>query len=299
MSLPSARAYQRQQERSPSFHDRAAGLRALAAAIRAHLRPAPLDVLALGTGDGAHEVRLVQHLLEAHTAPLSLCLQDLSEPLLSWAYQRAAERLLPHARLELWALLADLEELSAHADLLSVSGRQRLVLLLGGTLGELTDALRFVRYGVAWCEPGDLLVLDVPLAVEGSEEEIWTQQGEAAQRALDAAREWLTAGIAPHTLGVPLEWSLHLEHPECLPARYAWCALATVGTDPRPCEIEAYRRRHYDAAELAASLDRLGWQLLVRQRYGSPAVGEMHLYRRRAPSLPAGRRRASRPSRAP
>ena len=280
LGLPSALAYRRYLTRSPATQARATGLRALAAVILAHLRRAPLDVLALGVGDGAQEVRLVQHLAEQHGAPLSLCLQDLSEPLLSCAYRRATESLPPSAQKELWALLADLEELTLHADLLFRPERQRLVLLLGDTLGELEDELRFLRYGLAGCTAGDLLALEVPLAIAGSEAAITSRQGDAANQFLDEAQEWLTAALAPHVLARPSEWALRLDTQERIPGCYAWCVLATVNTDPGPRTIEVYRRRHYDPARLATCLRALGWDPVAAPLVGDSGDSAVHLFRR-------------------
>lgn len=295
LGLPSALAYRRYLARSPAAQERAAALPALAAAILAHLRRAPLDVLALGVGDGTHEVSLAQHLAEERGEPLSLCLQDLSEPLLSCAYLRAAEALSPHAQKELWALLADLEELSLHADLLFRTERQRLVLMLGGTLGELEDELRFLRYGLAQCKLGDLLALEVPLAVAGSEAAITSRQGEAANQFLDDAQEWLTAALAPHALARPSEWTLRLETQERVPGCYAWCVEAKVDTDPGPCTIEVYRRRHYDPARLATCLRALGWEPVAAPLVGDSEYSAVHLFRRcadadaRSPVFPGAR----------
>ncbi|MFO0579765.1 MAG: hypothetical protein U1A78_37810 [Polyangia bacterium] len=280
LGLPSALAYRRYLARSPAAQERAAALPALVAAILGHLRRAPLDVLALGVGDGVHEVSLAQHLAEQRGEPLSLCLQDLSEPLLSCAYLRAAEVLSPHAQKELWALLADLEELSLHADLLFRPERQRLVLMLGGTLGELEDELRFLRYGLARCRPGDLLALEAPLAVAGSEAAITSRQGEAANEFLDEAEEWFTAALAPHVLARPSAWALRLETQERMPGCYAWCVEAKVDTVAGPRTIEVYRRRHYDPAQLAACLRALGWEPVTAPLVGDSEDSAVHLFRR-------------------
>jgi hypothetical protein len=52
----------------------------------------PLKVIALGAGDGYLEVRLVQHLLSMRTKPdIELLLFDISQPLLTTAYQHAID----------------------------------------------------------------------------------------------------------------------------------------------------------------------------------------------------------------
>ena len=223
-------------------------------------------------------------MLEDLARPAALALVDLSEPLLAAAYAHAAEA-LPHV--ELWALLADLEELSTYSDLLHVSGRQRVVVLLGGTLGELEDELRFVRYGLAFCREGDLLVLDVPLSAGETDEIRWARQGDAAQRRLDDASAWLTGALAPHVGGAPMEWTLRLDAGAGVPGSYAWSAVALVAGDAKAREIELWRRRHYQPAQLRERLAALGWELVAACRYGDADTDELQVYRRQA--QPGGR----------
>lgn len=274
----SAQAFCRFRTRSAQAQAMAAGLGPLAVQIGAHLRPEPLEVLALGAGDGTHEVLLLESLRAAGAVPASLALLDLSEPLLARAYPHAVERL---PQVDVWALLADLEELSVHADVLFLPKRQRLVLALGGLLGELEDELRFVRHGLARCTEGDLLALDVPCAAGDTAALVQDLEGAAVRRLLQAARTWLTAALVPHLPDVPLEWSLRLETGGVVPGSHAWCATSRIPILPRPREIEIYRWRRYDPRRLTACLAGLDWDLVAACSYGA-AAGELHLYRRRA-----------------
>lgn len=282
----SAHAFLRFRSRSPHAHAMATGLWELAAQIEPHLGPRPLEVLALGAGDGTPEVLLVEHLIGRGAVPRSMCLVDLSEPLLSRAYAWAVERL---AQTEVWGLLADLEELSKHTDLLVAPDAQRLVLLLGGTLGELDDELRFLRHGLARCMPGDLLVLDVPLSLGDSEERVRKHEGLAARQAFDEAKDWLGASLAPHLPDLPLEWSLHLETRDVVLEHHSWCVKATVPSLRQPRAIEPYRFKRYSPARVTACLAPLGWERVAVCPYGNPAVGELHLYQRRTESDGLGR----------
>ncbi|MFO0577267.1 MAG: hypothetical protein U1A78_24950 [Polyangia bacterium] len=272
----SAAAYRLYVRRCPEAQAWAASLDLLAAAIRPHLRAEPLDVLALGMGEGRPDIRLAAQLLGAPDAG-SLGLVDLSEPLLTAAYVHAAESL---PNVAVWALLADLEELSSHADLLSLSGRQRVILLLGGTLGELEDELRFLRYGLAFCGAGDVLVLDLPLAAGESQEVRWARQGEAAQRHLDAAKPWLTAALAPYAAGEPIEWTLRLDPDAALLGSYAWSAVALFPGESPSREIELWRHKHYQPALVSERLRTLGWEQVAACRYGEALPGELQVYRR-------------------
>jgi transcriptional regulator with XRE-family HTH domain len=273
----SAHAFRRFRARTLESQALASALSALAPQLRPHLRPRPLELLALGVGDGTHEVFLTQHLLDLSVPLQAVCLQDLSEPLLAHAYLLAVERLPPD--IEVWALLADLEELSMHAEVLRAPDCQRLVLLLGGTLGELEDELRFLRYGLSFCTPGDLLILDVPLAAGVSDGEISEQEEDEAHRRLAELRPWLMTVLTPHIPDASLSWSLRLEVKESLPSSYAWCVDAALPGESTPRTFEVYRFKRYAPALLTQRLAVLGWQQLAAYPYGSPARAELQVYR--------------------
>ncbi|MFO0574264.1 MAG: hypothetical protein U1A78_09710 [Polyangia bacterium] len=273
----SAEAYRLYVRRFPEAQARAARLDLLATAIRPHLRAAPLDVLVLGIGEGRQDLYLATRLLGTGAPASSLGLVDLSEPLLTPAYVHALEA-LPHVAV--WALLADLEELSSYADLLSLSGRQRVITLLGGTLGEIEDELRFVRYGLAFCGAGDVLVLDLPLSAGENPDVVWACQGEAVQRQLDEAKPWLTTALTPYAAGEPIEWTLRLDLDAALPGSYAWTAVALLPGESPPREIELWRRKHYQPAPLRERLGALGWEQVAACRYGEALPGELQVYRR-------------------
>jgi transcriptional regulator with XRE-family HTH domain len=275
----SAHAYRRFRARSVEAQALASALSALAPQLRSHLRPLPLELLALGVGDGTHDVFLTQHLLDLAVPLRSVCLQDLSEPLLAHAYLHAVERVPPD--IEVWALLADLEELSMHAEVLRAPGCHRLVLLLGGTLGELEDELRFLRYGLSFCRPGDLLVLDVPVAASPSSGEISEQEEDEAHRRLAELRPWLMTVLAPHIPDASLSWAVRLERKETLSGSYAWCVDAALPGESTPRTFEVYRFKRYTPALLTQRLAALGWEQLAVHPYGSPARAELQVYCRR------------------
>ena len=274
----SADSYRLYVRRCPETQARAASLDLLATLIRPHLRAKSLDVLVLGVGEGRQDIYLATRLLRAGDPASSLGLVDLSEPLLTAAYVHAAES-LPHVAV--WALLADLEELSSYADLLSLLDRQRVIVLLGGTLGEIEDELRFLRYGLAFCTAGDLLVLDVPLSAGGDNAVRSKRQGAAAQQRLDAAAAWLTTALSPYSDGEPLAWSLRLNSGEGIRGSYSWTAVASGHASSGPCAIELWRCKYYESAPLIEQLYALGWEHVAACAYGGPLPGELQVYRRR------------------
>ena len=71
----------------------------------------PLQVIALGAGDGHSETQLVAHLIEASASRVELCLLDISQPLLSCAYRHAVDRLARQPQVQVWALQGNFHHL--------------------------------------------------------------------------------------------------------------------------------------------------------------------------------------------
>lgn len=128
----------------------------------------PLDLIALGVGTGHTETQLAQYFLDAGFADLSLYLIDISQPLLSAAYQLASEKLgncVPITAIEgdFYKLPNFMHFLSPNLPTRKIK-RQRLVCMFGYTFGNLENEVRFVRNSLVGFQRGDYLLLDVVLA---------------------------------------------------------------------------------------------------------------------------------------
>lgn len=114
-------------------------LHQVASLIRANIASAPLQVFALGVGDGTLTTRLVQLLLDGKSSlPIHLCLVDISLPLLSHALGSTAA-LGYFSNLFMWGIQINLLDLPVHDGLLfqrSPIGGRRLFCMLGGTLSR-------------------------------------------------------------------------------------------------------------------------------------------------------------------
>ncbi len=164
----SALAYLCYLRKSPSEQRRRAHipLGEIMDGLRGALQLRGLTVIALGSGDGYIEVRLVQQLLALRQQPLSLWLLDLSEALLAIAFRRAGS-VLGSSISERLGVLADFHHLPRYTELFAPTldqGRQRLFVLLG-TLGQLDHTLRFLREVLGKvARSDDLLILDAELS---------------------------------------------------------------------------------------------------------------------------------------
>lgn len=236
----------------------------------------PLDVVALGCGVGENETHLVQVLLEeALGGPLTLCLQDLSFPLLSAASRHASDVLSIYPQATRWALHADLEQLGPHGTLLLRERSRRLFTLLGHTLGEVENEQRLLRESIgAVALPGDLLLLDV--AVTSAEP---PATRELLWKLYEKWQRGLVQRARPELKGLQLE--------ELLLTQQGWADLEhdiVVTSDQGPRWVVG-RRRSYNPARLSKLLGAAGWNVLHREDYGTQTPSSMFLCERVEPPL--------------
>src|SRR5881392_3034976 len=118
------------------------------------IKPGPLEVLSLGSGQGDKDL-LVMNALQAHGVRVSYVPVDTSQALLELACQGAIGAGLPALGIK-----ADFTRPDHLAALAADSGTPpRLVLLLGNTLGAF-DPLAAARQLRALLRPHDLLLVD-------------------------------------------------------------------------------------------------------------------------------------------
>lgn len=280
-------------------------LSALVRRIGEVLGPRPLQALVLGTGDGTAAVRLAQGLLAETAAPrVTLCLCDLSLPLLCAALRRAGEVLPGPPRLRL-------EAVAGHPD---PSGRwlaaeplprrdraARLFALLDGALADLDDEARSLRYGLPGAAPGDLLLLEFEAALGPPSDEATRRRRPLPGSLSGPLIDWL-GGLIRRARRDVVDIGWHTEPEPCaLPASHALSVVATVRCRDRrglrDCRFVLYQRKRYDPEALAACLDRWGWERLLQLRYGPRQRGVALLCVRRGADASCGKPR--RPPRAP
>ena len=127
----------------------------------------PIDFNGLGPGDGKSEVALVSHLLDLHAEPdMLMHLLDISHPLLvaSW---NLAVKTFQHRNVQVLALHGDFHKLSVYEPLqagANATTRRRVYTLLGYTLSNLENELRWFESLSACAAPGDLCVIDLQTA---------------------------------------------------------------------------------------------------------------------------------------
>ena len=263
LRLSTASAYAAQRE--------LAGLAPAAQRVREQLAGTAVDVIGLGCGTAEKEIRLCQLLCEVETPPpLRLFLLDISQPLLAHAF-RAAQA-LPRG-CGAFAVAANFYHLPLYINVLDrgPGPRRRLVCLFGGTLGNLSNELLFLRHQLVGMEPGDFLLLHTARAWAPREapEEIKrldpALNGSLPEELQALERQLLIGPIERYGRppGEPLEdmeVQSRLEVGCCpVPGSYAIEQSVLVAGPPRRRFVITYKKR-YEPAGLVGALADLGWE---------------------------------------
>jgi transcriptional regulator with XRE-family HTH domain len=249
--------------------------------------PTALQVVALGSGDGQLETRLVRHLIEAQTPHVELCLVDISPLLLNRAYHHAADLLADVPQAQVLAIHANFHHLTLVAPLMAPrpAGPRRLVCLLGGTLGHLDDEPRFLQQALLGCQDGDLLLLDIELgcAARGEVADIQRRDQRYREGISPSLAAWLSGPLWRQGSGVTsVDWAWYVDTQRAVAGSYALEAQATVrGGDRADRRFSMFRFARYDPAPLAACLRALGWEELGALTYGE--AQSLRLYRKSGP----------------
>ena len=241
-----------------------------AQAVMGCIGGAGLDVIALGPGGGQREVRLVQHLLDlgAHDAHLNLL--DISQPLLWAAYRHAADTLMNRG-VALFAGQGNFHHVSRYGQLMyRPEGvvRKRIVLMLGGTFGNLLHEPHFVRDSLGGLLPGDLLLIDVGLVPQTTGEDPRLGKSHSLPDDLRAAFEdWLTAPLCRYG---GMQRADVVVRPQrntatTIAGSYSVDQVASL-KDGREFRMTTVRR--YEVEPLAQALRSVGWEHVQTLPFG-------------------------------
>jgi len=262
---------------------------------------AGLDVVSLGSGDGKHEVRLVQHLLahsdHRHGMALDtrLFLLDISQPLLSSAYQHAAETLGKRG-IYICAVQGNFHHWPQYTQFhysAERSHRRRIAVMLGNTLGNLDNEARFFQHTLIGFAPGDLMMLDVQLAYGSPDnpDEIMRNDLAFTRGLTPLHKEWLGGPLMRYCRGIQeIEFQCKLDLACQIPGCYTVDTLATVKLKGgREKRFSVFRFKRYQPQRLADMLRHLGWELLSEAPFGPTPSAPAHsvlLLRRLSVSFP-------------
>lgn len=243
-----------------------------------------ITVNAIGSGDGKSEVCLTQHLVQQiPQADIKLHLVDISHNLLSRASEHASKVL--GARVPIVAVHGNFHELTRYPMLLAHDERRLVFTLLGSTLANLADEIRFFRELHMSTESGDLAVIDFQL----------TATAARSPQAIRDAEPTLVAGTLSPTMVTWLKGPLQ-RHNRAVRSVKIHTDLTTACPVPgsyqidcvADCELEggatrrfqAWRAKRYDVELFGETLASLGWQPVMVRKYGAKKTVAVMVLRR-------------------
>lgn len=220
------------------------------------------DVVAIGSGDGRAEVCLTRELVQ-HGAVHRLFLLDISHTLLARAYEHATLVLRPGVDVK--AVHGNFHDLQRYAMIHGGPGKPpRLYTLLGATIANLSDELRFFRDLHSCSLPGDLALIDYQVAHVPPEDDPALKVGSLPKILTD----WHAGPLRrnnPNVRDVSIRIDLA---PGRLPGSHAVIFVATATMADRSTRV--YRvgsSSRYATETLAAALAGTGWQPIYTGRY--------------------------------
>lgn len=235
----------------------------------------PLDVNALGPGDGESEVALCIELLgRGQRTGMRLHLLDISHPLLvaSW---NLALRSLEGRGVDVMALHGDFHKLSLYEPLQAgprPAERRRLYTLLGYTIANLDDEVRFFDNLAACVAPGDLLVVDFQTAPAAPSDVARIHERDMLLRHgyQPAYVKWLTGPLRRYSRALrDVTVSTELRTAARIPGSYEVALAANVETQQGTSKrFMVARARRYDPPAFSRCLSELGWETVSMRLYG-------------------------------
>jgi transcriptional regulator with XRE-family HTH domain len=241
-----------------------------------------LTVNALGCGDGKTEALLTKYLQQTLRMPkqTEIFLLDVSHSLLNAANRHCCETLPDIRTYTIHGSFLDLPKMPMLVN--PLRGRSRLFAMLGGTLLNLTDELRYFRDTLSCCAPGELFLCDVLIARAPEQRPTEDPQArpDRQRQASTVSRGWLSGPIRRYCQGVEdVELRWELAPSGGIPGSYGFDAIARVKMrDGRPDRrFLMWRVRRYDPKLLSESLAELGWKTIERIDYGPDGKKSMAL----------------------
>lgn len=246
----------------------------------------PVRFHALGCGDGKSELRLLQALIAG--LPLSTSVQlrllDISHTLLNTAQHLADSQLDPKrvSTVTLHANFHDLARLPVlHA---GTAGERTIYTLLGATVANLNDEVRFFEELARFAAPGDLVVLDFQIVRGDPARPAELRELDPALKGElpDTHHDWIYGPLRRHIPGITaLSSSVRLQTVTRVPGSYELQFDVRVTAGGVDKTFMMLRSRRYEPERLQRFLLDLGWESVACLKYGAgPPTAAIMLLRR-------------------
>lgn len=238
-----------------------------------------LDVIALGCGDAKRESKLVEYLVQHGRrhgiTDVRLFLLDISHLLLILGHNNARELLGKSVQsiIALHGNFHDLPKYPLYSEK-DIQTRTRVFTMLGCTLANLDNEVRFFRDTMSSAAKGDFFVMDFTNAYASSDspEQIRAADPQCLHGIRSSYQTWLAGPLRRYNQGVTeLELSIDVNTDCTVRGSYELAYIAHVAVSGAPAKrrFAVFRIKRYDAAKLEECLVRCGWQPTERLPYGT------------------------------
>lgn len=239
-----------------------------------------LDVVALGCGDAKQECMLVQDIVRHARGrfKVRLLLLDISHALLTEGYKHACSVL---QSVTIVALQGNFHEIAQYP-IFSEHGRARVLTMLGNTLANLENEVRFFRDNLAGASLGDYFLLDFTSAFAPPEQPDDIYRLDPALEGIrDIHKTWLTGNFYRYCRemkSVDIEVELNTD---CIvKGSYELVYIANIhlkDSHGPPKRFVVQRVRRYDSQLLSAGLRRNGWGTVKQLPFGEQGSNRLQL----------------------
>lgn len=241
---------------------------AIAKRLREVVGQVGLDIIALGSGDGKSEVRLVQQIQEeSERTNLRFYLFDVSQPLLSRAFKHAADTFSDDPNVFVCGIQGNFHHLPRYMQLHYTparSHRRRIYVMLGNTIGNIEHEPQFFQNAFSGAAPGDLLLFDVDYAFTTSDDpdEIRRKDPGFTGPVREGHARWLEGPIKRYCQDAQhVEFSLRLDTDRPLAGSYGLQFMAKVSLPGmRHKTFCMWQVRRYTPDGLVRCLQKLDWE---------------------------------------
>ena len=257
----------------------------VAASILERTADRPLDLNALGPGDGRTEVALAVELVNRTSVPVRLHLLDISHPLLVIAYHRATEQL--GDRVQVQTLHGDFHHVWRYPVFLpspSTMSRRRIYCMLGGTMANLDNEVAFVRDQLSLAAEGDFCVLDYQIAyAPPSEPDRILQLDPTLVKGALAHNSWMTGPIRRYCADVStIDWEVRLNTRTNVEGSYELDFFVTVHPNHGvPHRHLTFKNRRYTPSMLEKLFTDYGWTVRQNLPYGPTKMASVLVMEKR------------------
>jgi len=235
----------------------------------------PMDLIALGPGDGLVETRMAEALIDRlpeDQRDMRFYLLDISLPLLSKSHRIAKDKLDSMRGVVVMAMQGNFHFLPYFEQLFySPARRRRIFTMLGFTFGNLDNEEWFVRESLRAATIGDLLLVDflVSLAPSSDPAKIRACDPALTTQPRETLVRWLSGPFRRYTdyRETTVRWEL--AGTSVVPGSYQLETVVTLNAGLEKRRYTMWRVKRYDPAMLREFMSGLGWDCVSQAPFGT------------------------------